>query len=117
MFLGLQASDVTERPSSSVCGPKSLPNTKPISPKAVSVTKASTKRHDATPKAASERTKGSSLSANSKTKVDAKRYLIFYFYFHREKYCNLNVDVKRYIFVRPNWFCGQPKGATTEENC
>lgn len=76
MFLGLQASDVTERPSSYVCGPKSLPDTKPISPKAVSVSKASTKRHDATPKAASGRTKGSSLSANSKTKVDAKRYFL-----------------------------------------
>ncbi|CAH8308470.1 unnamed protein product [Eruca vesicaria subsp. sativa] len=66
-----KASDATERPSSA-CGPKSLPNAKPISPKAVSVTKASTKRHDVTPKAASVRTKGSSLKTNSKTKVDAK---------------------------------------------
>ncbi|KAL0701420.1 hypothetical protein Bca4012_057542 [Brassica carinata] len=66
-----KASGVTERPSSA-CGPKSLPNAKPISPNAVSVTKTSTKRHDVTPKASSGKTKGSSLRANSITKVDAK---------------------------------------------
>ncbi|KAJ0241161.1 Protein WVD2-like 7 [Hirschfeldia incana] len=66
-----KASGVIERPSSA-CGPKSLPNAKPISPKAVSVNKASTKRHDVTPKATSGRTKDSSVKANSKTKVDAK---------------------------------------------
>ncbi|KAF8098672.1 hypothetical protein N665_0261s0037 [Sinapis alba] len=66
-----KASSVTERPSSA-CGPKFLPNAKPIISKAMSVTKASIKKHDVTPKAVSGRTKGSSLSANAITKVDAK---------------------------------------------